>query len=294
MTTFHLSAFADEADASLAKQIAALSANNIARIELRGVNGKSVAALTDAEAREARVMLDDGGIAVWAMGSPFGKYPIDEPIEPHLDAFKRGIELCGLLGSSRVRMFSFFMKKGEDAALRRAQVIDYLSRMLDLADEAGITLCHENEKGIYGDVTERCVDLMEAFGGRFAFAFDPANFLQCGVRPKEAFPPLDQYTHYMHVKDASLETGAVVPSGKGDGEIGWLISQLAGRGGEFTLSVEPHLHVFDGLSGLQSESLTHVYTYPDKRTAFDAAVDALKAVLTKENYHGGGTGTWTR
>ena len=294
MTTFHLSAFADEADASLAKQIEALNANGVAQIEMRGVNGKSVANLTDAEAREARAMLKDGGISLWAMGSPFGKYPIDEPFEIHLEAFKRGLELCDILGTKRVRMFSFFMKEGEDPAVRRTQVIDQLGKMLDLADDAGLALCHENERDIFGDVTDRCVDLMEAFGGRMGFVFDPANFLLCGVKPKEAWGLLDKYTSYMHVKDVDLKTGAIVPSGAGDGEISWTLSQLAARGGDFTLSVEPHLTIFDGLKDLQREGLTHKYQYPDKRTAFDAAVSALKEVLAENNYREGGAGVWKK
>ena len=49
-----LSAFADEAGASLTEQIAALSENNIPYIELRGVNGKIISDHTPEEAAALR------------------------------------------------------------------------------------------------------------------------------------------------------------------------------------------------------------------------------------------------
>ena len=34
--------------------------------------------------------------------------------------------------------------------------------MVDYADAEGIICCHENEKGIYGDTAERCLEVLEA------------------------------------------------------------------------------------------------------------------------------------
>ena len=296
MAAFLLSAFADEADAMLKGQIEALRQNGIGQIELRGVNGKSVAALTDAEAASVRLLMDDAGISISSMGSPYGNYPINEPLDRHIDDFRRGLDICRALGAARIRMFSFFMPEGEDPADYRARVLDGIGQMLDLADKAGIRLAHENEKGIYGDVAARCVDLMEIFGDRMGFIFDPANFIQCGVKPKEAFPLLSRWIEYLHIKDAQLDGGAVVPAGMGDGEIQWILDQLAGRQADVTLTIEPHLTVFEGLNALQSESLTHRFHYPDKRTAFDAAADALKSVMASLGFSEikGGLGRWIR
>ena len=54
-----LSAFADEASANFAEQIAALREERIPFIELRGLDGKNVADLTDAEAETYAEMLTD-------------------------------------------------------------------------------------------------------------------------------------------------------------------------------------------------------------------------------------------
>ena len=61
MFKYQLSAFADEASQVVLEQIAALKKNNVSLIELRGVDGTSVARLTDDEAKEARKKLDDAG-----------------------------------------------------------------------------------------------------------------------------------------------------------------------------------------------------------------------------------------
>ena len=59
MADFILSAFADEAAGSLEEQIKALEEENISLIELRGVNGKNCADLTESEAKEiAEIMAE--------------------------------------------------------------------------------------------------------------------------------------------------------------------------------------------------------------------------------------------
>ena len=296
MAQYQLSAFADEASRMLSEQLEAMKNNGIALIEMRGVDGKSVADLTDDEAKEAKRKLDDAGAALSSLGSPYGKYPIEQPFEAHLDAFKRGLEITKILGANRIRMFSFFMPREGDSkpADWRGKVIDQLGQMLDLADDAGIRLCHENEKGIYGDIDDRCVDLMEVYGDRMGCIFDPANFIQCGVKPIEAFPKLEKYITYMHIKDALLENGAVVPAGMGDGNVKDILDRLAARADNMTLTLEPHLTVFDGLKALQDEKLNHKFSYPDRLSAFNAAVSALKVILNDLGFVEGGKGTWTR
>ncbi|MBR0464858.1 MAG: sugar phosphate isomerase/epimerase [Clostridia bacterium] len=281
MAKWILSAFADEADKMLSGQLKALRENGIHLIELRGVDGKSCSDLTDEEIREIRAHLDGEGVGLSALGSPYGKYPIDEDFSPHRDAFKRGLDIAAGLGTDKIRMFSFFIpKEGKsDPAAWRGKVLDQLSEMLDLAKPYEITLCHENEKGIYGDTDARCEDILSAFDGRMGCVFDPANFIQCGVYPEKAYDLLKDRITYMHIKDAMMADGAVVPAGKGDGKVGDILSKLSARDGDVVLTIEPHLSVFDGLKNLQSEELTRRYTYPDTRTAFDAAVAALRDLL---------------
>ena len=279
MAKFILSAFADEASPVFDEQLRILREEGVTLIELRGADGKNCADLTLEEATALREKLDAAGIGLSALGSPYGKYPLAEPFEAHLDKFRHGLEICRVLGAKRIRMFSFY-PAGEVDEASRQEVLRRLEIMLTLAEEAGVQLVHENEKGIYGDTAERNADLLAHFGDRLGFAFDPANFIQCGVKPIEAFGQLHERITYMHIKDALMADGVVVCAGHGDGNVPEILRCLnAEREGEVILTVEPHLTVFKGLDQLQDEQLKHHESYPDSRTAFHAAVTALREIL---------------
>ena len=104
MAHFVLSAFADESSPMLDEQIRALKEENISLIELRNVDGKNCSKLSIAEADEVKKRLDDAGIALSALGSPYGKDKLAEPFDAALDSFKRGLEICNHLGCGRIRM----------------------------------------------------------------------------------------------------------------------------------------------------------------------------------------------
>ena len=278
MPLFRLSAFADEAAADFAGQIAALKRHGIDLMEIRGVNGKNLSKLTDDEARKARAMLDDAGVGLSALGSPYGKYPIEADFAVHREEFRRGLALAHMLGTEKIRMFSFFIPAGNDPAAWRGKVRDQLGEMLDLAAAEGVLLCHENEKGIYGDTDDRCVELLDMFP-QLGCVFDPANFIQCGVDVLPAFRRLSEHVTYMHIKDALASSGAVVPAGCGDACFPALMGALNDLGRPMVLTLEPHLTVFKGLEELQDEALRHQYAYPDALAAFDAAVAALRGLL---------------
>ena len=281
MAKFILSAFADEASPIFDEQLRILAEEGVSLVELRGADGKNCADLTLEEAEVIRRKLDATGVGLSALGSPFGKYPLAQPFEVHMEKFRHGLEICRVLGAKRIRMFSFYPSEPEtwdDAA--REEVLRRLDAMLTLAEEAGVQLVHENEKGIYGDNTERNADLLAHFGSRLGFAFDPANFIQCGVKPLEAYETLHERITYMHIKDALMADGAVVCAGHGDGNVPEILRRLnAEREDEIVLTVEPHLTIFKGLENLQDEELKHHESYPDSRTAFHAAVTALREIL---------------
>ena len=133
MAKFILSAFADEADQSLEQQIAALQEEKITLIELRGVDGKSCADLTLEEADSIRRKLDRSGISLSALGSPYGKYPIEAPFSDHFEQFCHGLALCRRLGCQRMRMFSFFIYIN---SVRKYPVVLALRMSLDATSAA--------------------------------------------------------------------------------------------------------------------------------------------------------------
>src|SRR5699024_7407257 len=120
------------------------------------------------------------------------------------DLFKHTLEIAKILETDYIRMFSFYIPEGEDPKDYRSEVLKRLKDLVDLAEKAGIVLLHENEKGIYGDTPERCLDIIEGIDSKFFRAiFDPANFVQVGVENYPyAFDMLKEYIEYMHIKDA--------------------------------------------------------------------------------------------
>lgn len=265
---FRLAAFADEAAGDLNGQIGAMQENGVELLEIRGVDGQNIDRLTFEKAREIRRRLDSAGLAVWSLGSPFGKIGIGEDFAPHLDSFMHSLELADVLGARHIRLFSFY------GTTEIGPVLERLNAFIEAAKGTDIVLCHENEKGIYGDKAAKCLEIHKALP-QLKAVFDPANFIQCGQDTKEAWELLSPYVEYMHIKDA-LPDGSVVPAGKGAGELPYLLSQYKGQ----VLTVEPHLAVFEGFDKLEADRKTKMpFTYPDSRSAFSAAVNALKDII---------------
>lgn len=274
-----LSAFADEAAPDLKGQLAALKRNGIGGLEIRNIDGKSVIDLSDNELGKIATELEKNDIFVSSIGSPIGKIDIEDEFAPHFGRFRRAVAAAKILNTKRIRMFSFFINPQADYSQYRSRVFERLESLCEYAVKNGVYCYHENEKGIYGDKCERVIEIMEHFDGRIKGIFDPANYIQCGEDPKENFKLLKKHTHYLHIKDALKSDMSVVPSGFGDGSIKELVAQFEGENGDRLMTIEPHLHIFDGLKGLQSEELKHKFSYATADEAFDAACDAFKKLL---------------
>ena len=285
MATFRFSAFADEYSSVLDEQIRGLLENDVHLIEPRNVDGTNISDLTEEKAKEVANKLSAAGIGISALGSPIGKIKIDDDFEAHKEKLRRTCRIAQILGATRIRMFSFYMPKdAEDYSPYRDEVMKRLGEMLDIADEYGVKLCHENEKGIYGDTPERCLELVKAFEGRLGCVFDPANFLQVGAEPfPHGFEMLEPYITYMHVKDC-IPGGTVVVAGTGIGCIPEMFAVLnLHRKEEIVCSVEPHLKAFKGLADLEANAKTVIKNngFATAAEAFAAAVRGAKMCLPR-------------
>jgi len=264
-----LTGFADEISADPAEQLATLAAESISHLELRSAWGTNVADLADAQLAEFRKRLDDAGVRVSAIGSPIGKIDVTTPMGPELDRMRRIADVAGQFGTTLVRVFSFFIPAGQPPERYRAEVIERMAALAQIAAGHGLVLAHENEKEIYGDRPERCVELIEAVGSPALRAtFDAANFVQCGVVPhRDAYQLIRPYLVYLQVKDALAATGEVVPAGEGDGQVADTLAALRDSGFAGYMSLEPHLATAGRLGG---------FSGPE---AFRRAAQALKALL---------------
>ena len=264
-----LSAFADEIGDDLSLQIEVLRNNGVGNIELRGVWGKNVLELSEDEIREVKKIAADNGIGFSAVGSPLGKFPLDGDFPEQLDGLKRALDYAQIIDAQYIRMFSFYIPEGDEPGKHRGQVLDWMGKMVEIAEETTVILAHENERRIYGDIGERCLDLYTSIQSpSFTGIFDFSNFVQCGDRPyDDCWVRLKQYISYFHVKDSVASTAEVVPAGEGDGDVRRILGEAFAAGFDGFLSLEPHLSQAKANYGKTSPDL------------FGVAADALKRIL---------------
>jgi len=264
-----LSGFADEISPELEVQLQVLEQEDIRHLELRSVWGKNVLDLDDGEVKRVKQSLTTGGFKVSAIGSPIGKIGIEDPFEPHLDDFRRILDIAVALESPYIRLFSFYIPDGKQPESYRSEVLERLSAMLEAAKGSEVMLLHENESGIYGNIAERCRDLLDSLTEwNLRAIFDPANFVQQKQQPfTHCYPLVEDYVEYCHIKDAMMADGKVVPAGEGDGEVRELLQALKDKDYAGFLSLEPHLAVAGSAGGYSGPEL------------FRKASRALKSML---------------
>ena len=149
MNKLNIYGFADEASPLIDGQIQAMKRNHLDGLEIRNVDNINVADITLEKARAVRKKLEDNNLCVWSVGSPIGKIDIEKDnFVEHLEKFKHVLDITNELHAENIRLFSFYMPENKNPENYRNEVIERLGIFVDLAQGSGISLCHENEKGI--------------------------------------------------------------------------------------------------------------------------------------------------
>lgn len=270
-TWFTLTGFGDEISPHLNEQLDLLRSEGIDYIELRGVEGKGVLDLDKQELRKIKKTLNYRKVKVSCLASPIGKVSIRGDFDTHMQLFKKALDRACFFETKYVRLFSYYIPLDRKPEEFREKVMERMREKTELAEKKGVVLLHENEKRIYGDTPQRCLDILRSVNSSYLRAiFDPANFVQIKIDPlKEALPPLFSYIEYVHIKDALFKTGKVVPPGEGDGQIKEILRFLKGNGFRGFLSLEPHLEIAGEKGGFSGKE------------GFKKAVSALKKILSE-------------
>ena len=271
----HLSAFSDEIDPAIAPQIEHCQKNGVTHIELRMVDKVNVLDFTADQRKAIKSALDAAGLGVIAIGSPIGKVAIDKPWSEHFDRFKVAVDAAEYFGAPLIRVFSYYPPGGEgkgDVNPHAEEIYDRFRKKVEYVSSRNVALVHENEKGIFGEGVKNCVALMKAVNSpKLRTAFDFANFVQAKEKPIDNWPLLKPFTTHIHIKDAVMKDGHVVPAGHGDGDVEAILKDAYASGYRGFLTLEPHLKV---------AGHSHGETGPE---LFKTAADALKTILTRNN-----------
>ena len=88
------------------------------------------------------------------------------------------------------------------------------------------------------------------------------------------------FIEYIHVKDARISDGTIVPAGEGNGQIREILKSLKNHNYRGYVSLEPHLTEFEGLKNLErgNASLQGMQEM-DGESAFIIAFEALSEIL---------------
>lgn len=264
-----LSGFADEISPDFDEQLDVLESEGIRHIELRSAWETNVVKLSDEQRRAIKKAVDGRGFAISSIGSPLGKIKVDDDFAPHVCDCETAIDAAKYFGAPHIRVFSFYVPKDEPVRTHRDEVMRRMGTLVGMAASAGLIMGHENERDIYGEKPAECRDLIDTVASpALRVIFDPANFIQAGVRPyEECWPVLRDDVLYFHIKDARLADGSVTPAGEGDGRIETILREKLATGWEGVLSLEPHLKVAGRAGG---------FSGPE---AFRTASRALKRIL---------------
>lgn len=267
-----LSGFVDEIDDDFAVQCRVAADLGLSYAEVRSAWGINILDLDADQLATVQTMLAEHGLQVSSIGSPIGKIGIGDDFESHLARMRHAAEVARLLNAPYIRLFSFFIPEGEDPDDYRHEVLYRMRAIAEVAEQAGVIAVHENEKDIYGDIPRRCLDIVTSVDSpNLKLAWDPANYVQCGVRPfTEGYADLRPHTVYIQIKDALLADASVVVAGAGDGEVAETIRALRDDGFDGFFSLEPHLGEYTAFGALSGPEL------------FTKAHAAFTEILTSE------------
>ena len=252
-----LSGFIDEISDDFSEQCKVAAGLGLRYVEVRSAWGTNVLDLDDTQLATVREALAEYGLQASSIGSPIGKISIDDEFPPHLERMRHAVEVAKTLEAPYIRLFSFFIPEGTDPDSWRDEVLTRMSALAEAAADSDVILVHENEKEIYGDIPRRCLDIVTSVSSpKLQLAWDPANFVQVGVRPfTDGYALLRPHVDYIQIKDALLADGTVVVAGAGDGEVPETVRALRADGFDGFFSLEPHLGEYTAYGALSGPEL---------------------------------------
>ena len=266
---YRIAAFADEISPDIQIQMDHLLENGVNFCAMRGANGKNVMDFEEFQIKLMKTQFLNRGVKFSCIGSPVGKVKISDPFEAELERMKKAAKLAVAFETKIIRVFSFYIPKEDAPEKHQAEVLKRMKALAQVAEAEGVNLELENEKGLYGDLASRQLEIIEHVGSKnFRAAFDFGNFVECGQDPIAAWNMLRKHVVDFHIKDVKHGQG-VVPIGEGDGKAREILKDAFATGWSGMLTLEPHLSAAGQFSGYSGPAL------------FKKAVDALKKILTE-------------
>lgn len=234
--------FGDEISDDFSEQLFLLKKHGVKNIDLRSIAGKSIIDFKEFEVEKIKMRLKEFEIKVSCLATKIGKTDIEDDFDVTISKLCHAISIAKILETNYIRVFSFYNNTSIDSRCFSNEVKKRLKLMVEVACENDIVLLLENEKKVYADTPEKCLDILDYINSdSLKLIFDPANFYQCNIEPFDALKKLQNYIEYVHIKDIN-KFGSIVPAGEGECKLREILKTLFSWSYSSYLSIEPHLN----------------------------------------------------
>jgi len=242
-----LAVFTDEVTQDLEKAVKFATGFKLDGVELRTVWDKPVHGLTDDELKRIKDLLGASNLSVPCIASPVFKCELDDEAAQteHLEHLRKNIRAAHLLGTTIIRIFTFW-KKGPSAPVWD-RIKTQFRPAIPIAEGEGIILGLENEASTYCATAAETKRFITEMGSpAVKSVWDPCNEMYADERLTpypDAYRLVEPWLVHLHVKDAYREkSGEAQISPVGDGQIDWKgqFADLLKKGYDGYASLETH------------------------------------------------------
>jgi len=241
----------DEIDDDVETAAKYLHEHGLKWAEVRNIWGPYNTSQPMEKIREAARILDANGVQVSIEGTGFFKIPLppegpdgQKIIDDQWKLLDAGLERAKAFGTTKLRIFTFMLAKGETPSAKSYARIDELLR--EAARRAkGFQLCVENIGGGHVWSGEQAGELLKRVKeDNVGMTWDPNNAAESGERSfPDGYRKLDPARiFHVHLRDFKHENGKVVWAAVGQGEMDNLgqIRALFKDGYKGTFTLETH------------------------------------------------------
>jgi sugar phosphate isomerase/epimerase len=217
--------------------------------ELKRLYGRRVPDITDDEIRLIQKVLNENEVKLSSLAPGLFKIPLDkELISREMGVrFEQTVALADQLKTRSIVIFGFVRDDLRSEADALHQIIDVFGPLAERAEQEGITLFIENDRGLWGESPASVHHILSGVNSpALKLNWDPGNLI--GAFPEAPYPTsydlVKEYVGHLHVKDAKAVNGGsgYAHAMMGSGDVDWVgqFERLILDGYEGYCVIEPH------------------------------------------------------
>ncbi|WP_010269829.1 sugar phosphate isomerase/epimerase family protein [Paenibacillus senegalensis] len=253
-----LGVLTDEVSVQLTEALDWIKEQQLAHVEIRMVDGHNIISLSDEQVQRVQEEVSKRGLFISAIASPVFKCALDpsrpvasgdtfgqkeESVEAHFDKLQRSFEICKLLGTKQIRIFSFWREVSPQQ--HEQEIVGHLRTAAEMAQKQDIVLLLENEPSCNGGFASEVARLTQLVASpNLKVLWDPGNEEYGGRNSYPAgYKDVQASLGHVHLKDALIDSDGVsrcVPIGSGNVPFKEQLQALQADGYTGLFTIETH------------------------------------------------------